>query len=186
MSVVKILGISGSLRKASFNSAALRAAKELAPEGVEFTIHEGLRDIPPYDDDLRTGEGYPGSVQAFRAAIKAADAVLIATPEYNYSISGVLKNGIDWASRPPEQPFDGKPIAIMGASGGMLGTARAQYDLRKMFVFLNSHVLNKPEVMIAQAASKFDADGRLTDETTRGLIAQQLAALRDWTLRLKR
>jgi chromate reductase len=186
MSVVKILGVSGSLRKASFNSAALRAAKELAPEGVEFTIHEGLRDIPPYDDDLRTGEGYPASVQALRAAIKAADAVLIATPEYNYSISGVLKNAIDWASRPPEQPFDGKPVAIMGASGGMLGTARAQYDLRKMFVFLNSHVLNKPEVMIAQAASKFDADGRLTDETTRGLIAQQLGALRDWTLRLKR
>jgi chromate reductase len=186
MSVVTILGISGSLRKASFNSAALRAAKELAPEGVALTIHEGLRDIPPYDDDLRAGEGYPAAVQAFRAAIKAADAVLIATPEYNYSISGVLKNAIDWASRPPEQPFDGKPIAIMGASGGMLGTARAQYDLRKMFVFLNGHVLNKPEVMIAQAASKFDAEGRLTDETTRGLIAQQLAALRDWTLRLKR
>jgi chromate reductase len=186
MSVVTILGISGSLRKASFNSAALRAAKELAPEGVALTIHEGLRDIPPYDDDLRAGEGYPAAVQAFRAAIKAADAVLIATPEYNYSISGVLKNAIDWASRPPEQPFDGKPIAIIGASGGMLGTARAQYDLRKMFVFLNGHVLNEPEVMIAQAASKFDAEGRLTDETTRGLIAQQLAALRDWTLRLKR
>lgn len=185
MSVVKILGISGSLRKASFNSAALRAAQELAPEGVQLTIHAGLRDIPPYDDDVRTGEGYPPAVKALRAAIKDADALLIATPEYNYSTSGVLKNAIDWASRPPEQPFDGKPIAIIGASGGLFGTARAQYDLRKMFVFLNGHVLNKPEVMIAQAATKFDADGRLTDETSRGLIAQQLAALRDWALRLR-
>jgi chromate reductase len=185
MSVVKILAVSGSLRRASFNSAALRAAKELAPEGVEVTIFEGLRDIPPYDDDARTGTGFPPAVAAFRAAVKAADAVLFASPEYNYSISGVLKNAIDWASRAPDQPFDGKPIGIMGASGGLLGTARAQYDLRKICVFLNAHVLNKPEVMIGQAAQKFDAQGVLTDETTRGLIAQQMAALRDWTLRLK-
>lgn len=183
---MKILGISGSLRKASVNTAALRAAVELAPDGVEVTIFDGLRDIPPYDDDQRTGSGYPPAVTAFRAAIKAADALLIATPEYNYSIPGVLKNAIDWASRPPEQPFDGKPVAIMGASGGLLGTARAQYDLRKMFVFLNGHVLNKPEVMIGQAGTRFDAEGRLTDETTRGLIAQQLVALRDWTDRLRR
>jgi chromate reductase len=184
MSVVKVLGISGSLRKASFNSAILRAAVELAPGDVQVTIHESLRDIPPYDDDQRTGSGYPPPVAALRAALKEADALLIATPEYNFSVSGVLKNAIDWASRPPEQPFDGKPIAIMGASTGLFGTARAQYDLRKMFVFLNGHVLNKPEVMISQAATRFDAEGRLTDETARGLIAQQLAALRDWTLRL--
>ncbi len=185
MSVIKVLAISGSLRKASFNTAALRAARELAPEGVEVTIYEGLRDIPLYDDDIRAGQGYPAPVNAFRAAIKAADALLIATPEYNYSIPGVLKNAIDWASRPPEQPFDGKPVAILGAAGSMLGTGRAQYDLRKMFVFLNGHVLNKPEVMISQAPTRFDADGRLTDETTRTLMAQQLAALRDWTLRLR-
>jgi chromate reductase len=185
MSVVKVLAISGSLRKASLNTAALRAAAELAPEGMQVTLYEGLRDIPPYDDDIRTGQGYPPAVDAFRAAVKAADALLIASPEYNYSITGVLKNAIDWASRPPEQPFDGKPIAIMGATGGLLGTARAQYDLRKIFVFLNGHVLNKPEVMIGQAATRFDAEGRLTDETTRGLIAQQLVALRDWTLRLR-
>lgn len=185
MSVIKVLAISGSLRRQSFNTAALRAAVELAPEGVEVNLYPSLRDIPPYDDDARTGAGYPPAVAAFRAAVKAVDAVLISTPEYNYSVSGVLKNAIDWASRPPEQPFDGKAIAIMGASGGMLGTARAQYDLRKIFVFLNGHVLNKPEVMIAQAATRFDAEGRLTDEKTRELIAAQLAALRDWTLRLR-
>jgi chromate reductase len=185
MSVVKVLGISGSLRKASFNSATLRAAQELAPEGIEITIFEGLRDIPPYDDDQRTGSGYPAPVAALRAAIKAADAVLFVAPEYNYSIPGVLKNAIDWASRPPEQPFDGKPMAVMGAATGLLGTARAQYDLRKMFVSLNGYMLNKPEVMITQAATRFDAEGKLTDEATRGLIAQQLAALRDWTRRLR-
>ena len=184
MSVVKVLGIAGSLRKASFNGMALRAAKDLAPEGVEVTIFEGLRDITLYDDDLRAGSGYPPAVAALRAAVKAADAVLIATPEYNYSVPGVLKNAIDWVSRPPEPPFDGKPVAIMGAATGLLGTARAQYDLRKMFVFMNGHVLNKPEVMIGQAATRFDAEGRLTDATTRDLIVAQLGALRDWTRRL--
>ena len=185
MSEFKILGISGSLRRGSHNSAALRAAAELVPEGVTITIFEGLRDIPPYDDDLRAGSGYPASVEAFRNALRAADAVLIATPEYNYSVPGVLKNAIDWASRPPEQPFDNKPIAIMGASQGLLGTARAQYDLRKMCVFLNAYPLNKPEVFIAQSGTRIDAEGRLTDEATRKLIAQQIVALRDWALRLK-
>ncbi|SHK28654.1 NAD(P)H-dependent FMN reductase [Roseomonas rosea] len=185
MSEFKILGLSGSLRRGSHNSAALRAAAELAPEGVRVTIFEGLRDIPPYDDDLRTGSGYPSSVEAFRQAVREADAVLIATPEYNYSIPGVLKNAIDWASRPPEQPFDNKPIGIMGASQGLLGTARAQYDLRKMCVFLNAYPLNKPEVFIAQSGGKVDAAGRLTDEATRGFIAQLVVALRDWALRIK-
>ncbi|HEV7266778.1 MAG TPA: NADPH-dependent FMN reductase [Falsiroseomonas sp.] len=185
MSVVKVLAISGSLRRASFNSAALRAAAELAPEGVQVSLYDGLRDIPPYDDDLRTGSGYPPSVAALRAAIKGADALLIACPEYNFSISGVLKNAIDWVSRPPDQAFDGKPVAIIGAATGLFGTARAQYDLRKILAGLNAHPLNKPEVLISQAATKFDAAGRLTDETARGLIAAQLAALRDWTLRLR-
>ncbi|MBP0445528.1 NAD(P)H-dependent oxidoreductase [Roseomonas sp. SSH11] len=185
MSDFKILGISGSLRRGSHNTAALRAAAELAPEGVVVTLFEGLRDIPPYDDDLRAGQGYPAAVEAFRHAVREADALLIATPEYNYSIPGVLKNAIDWASRPPEQPFNEKPIAIMGASQGLLGTARAQYDLRKMCVFLNAHPLNKPEVFIAQSGAKVDSEGRLTDEATRGFIAQQLVALRDWSRRLK-
>ncbi len=186
MSVVKVMAISGSLRKASFNSAVLRAAAELAPEGVQVSIYEGLRDIPPYDDDLRTGSGYPPHVAAFRAMIKDADALLFASPEYNFSISGVLKNAIDWASRVPDQPFAGKPVAIMGAATGAYGTARSQYELRKILASLDAHLLAKPEVMIAGAAAKFDASGKLTDETARGLIAQQMAALRDWTLRLRR
>ena len=185
MASFKILAISGSLRKGSHNTAVLRAAQELAPEGVEITIYEGLGDIPPYNDDIRTGEGYPASVEAFRTALREADAVMIATPEYNYSNTGVLKNAIDWASRPPEQPFNEKPVAILGASPGLLGTARAQYDLRKMFVFLNAHALNKPEVFIMQSGQKIDAEGRVTDEATRGFIAGQVAALRDWAIRLK-
>jgi chromate reductase len=182
---IRVLGISGSLRQGSYNSAALRAAREAAPAGMVIEIYEGLGEIPPYNEDLRQGGSFPAPVQDLRARIKAADALLIVTPEYNYSIPGVLKNAIDWASRPPEQPFDGKPIAIMGASPGVLGTARAQYHLRQICVFLDMHPVNKPEVFIAQAASKFDAQGRLTDQTARDLIAQLLVALRDWTIRLR-
>ena len=112
----------------------------------------------------------------FRARIKAADGLLIATPEYNYSTSGVLKNAIDWASRPPEHPFEGKPIGLMGASAGTLGTARAQYHLRQMFVFLNGFVMNRPEVMIPAAQSKFDAEGELTDQQTRDFMSAHLVA----------
>jgi len=181
---LNVLAISGSLRKDSFNTAALRAAQSLAPAGMAITIHD-LSAIPLYNEDVKA-QGYPAPVQALRNAIKAADAVLIATPEYNYSISGVLKNAIDWASRPPGQPFEGKPIAILGASAGVLGTARAQYHLRQVFVFLNAHVLNKPEVMIGGAGNRFDAAGNLTDEPTRGFVKAQMEALRDWTLRLRR
>lgn len=177
-----ILAIPGSLRRASLNRAALEAARELAPDGVTIEIH-GLADIPPYNEDLRA-EGLPPPVVALRERIAAADALLIATPEYNYSLPGVLKNAIDWASRPPEQPFDGKPVAILGASPGRTGTARAQYHLRQCFVFLNAHLLNKPEVMIAGANQLIDGDGRLTDESAREHIAKQLDALAAWTRRL--
>ncbi len=180
-----VLGISGSLRRASFNSAALRAAQELAPEGMTIETFDDLAAIPPYNEDIKQ-QGFPQPVEHLRARIKAADALLIVTPEYNYSVPGLLKNAIDWASRPPEQPFDGKPIAIMGASPGALGTARAQYHLRQIFVFLNGLVLNRPEVMIAQANTRFDANGRLTDEKTREFVRTQLVALRDWTRRLRR
>ena len=111
--------------------------------------------------------------------------MLIATPEYNYSISGVLKNAIDWVSRTDPQPFANKPVAIMGASPGALGTARAQYDLRRMCVYLDAHLLNKPEVMISAAHTRFDADGRLTDQATRTFVASLVTALRDWTHRLQ-
>jgi len=181
---LRVLGISGSLRKGSFNTAALRTAQELAPEGLSLDCCT-LESIPIYNEDVRQ-KGFPPEVEDFRSRIKAADALLIATPEYNYSVPGVLKNAIDWASRPPDQPFDGKPIAIMGASPGAIGTARAQYHLRQMFVFLNAFVLNRPEVMIASAASRFDAEGKLTDEATRKFIRSLLESLRDWTQRLRR
>ena len=182
---IRVLGLSGSLRRASLNTAALRAAAELVPAGMEVETYDGLAAIPPYDDDVRQ-QGFPPPVADLRARIKAADALLIVTPEYNYSVPGVLKNAIDWASRPPEQPFDGKPIAIMGASPGALGTARAQYHLRQMFVFLNGMVLNRPEVMIGQANTRFDAEGRLTDEKTREFVGALLLSLKDWTARLRR
>jgi chromate reductase, NAD(P)H dehydrogenase (quinone) len=184
MTSMRVLGVSGSLRKGSFNTMALKAAQELAPEGMTIEIAD-ISAFPLYNEDVKA-QGYPPPVQAFRDKIAAADALLFSTPEYNYSVSGVLKNAIDWGSRPPNQPFDGKPIAMMGASGGVLGTGRAQYHLRQMCVFLNMYPLNKPEVMIAQAHTRFDAEGKLTDETARGLIKQLLESLRDWTLRLKR
>jgi chromate reductase len=181
---LQFLGISGSLRKKSYNTAALRAALQLLPPDVTMEIFD-LADIPLYNDDVRE-QGYPAPVERMRGKLAAADAVLIVTPEYNYSVPGVLKNAIDWASRPPSQPFDGKPVAIMGASPGVIGTARAQYHLRQSFVFLNACVLNKPEVMIGSAATRFDADGNLTDAPTRDFIKALLAALADQTRRLRR
>ena len=183
MSDFHFLGISGSLRKASYNSAALRVASALVPDGTIMDCAE-IGDIPAYNDDVRL-EGSPQAVVSLGERIASADAILIATPEYNYSIPGVLKNAIDWVSRLPDQPFNRKAVAILGASIGQAGTARSQYDLRKVFVFLNAHVLNQPEVMIGLAQAKFDADGHLTDEKTRQQIAAQLAALREWALRLK-
>ncbi len=180
---VHILGIAGSLRRGSFNAATLRAAQELAPDGMRIETFD-IAPVPMYNEDVRE-QGYPAPVEALRAKIKAADGVLVVTPEYNYSIPGVLKNAIDWASRPPEQPFDGKPIGIMGASGGVLGTARAQYHLRQSFVFLNGLVMNRPEVMIPQAQNKFDADGKLTDAQTRDFIKAHLVAFNAWVLRLR-
>ncbi|WP_158046692.1 NADPH-dependent FMN reductase [Skermanella pratensis] len=173
-----IVGISGSLRKGSLNSAALRAARDLAPPGVTVEIFD-IAGIPLYNDDTRNENGYPAPVQALRDALKAADGILFATPEYNYSVPGVLKNAIDWASRPPEQPFDAKPIAIMGASPGVLGTVRAQTHLRQFFVYLNGLVLNRPEVMIGQANSKFDPEGRLTDQGTADFLKTFLASFAD-------
>ncbi len=180
---IRVLGISGSLRKGSYNTAALRAAQELAPEGMIIET-AAIVDLPHYDDDLRAA-GYPPEVARFRAQVASADAVLFVTPEYNYSIPGVLKNAIDWASRPPEPAFSDKPVAIMGASGGIFGSARAQYQLRQMLVFLNAHPINKPEVMIGQAPTKFDEAGNLTDEQTKQFIRDLLLSLAVWTRRLR-
>jgi chromate reductase len=182
--MVKVLGICGSLRKGSYNRMALEAARKLAPAGMTIEDFD-LRPIPIYDEDVRAA-GFPAPVQAFRGAIAAADALLIVSPEYNFSIPGMLKNAIDWASRPPDQPFNEKPVAIMGCSPGVIGTTRMQYHLRQVMVFLNAHPLNKPEVAIGNAAQRFDAAGNLTDETTAGFVRQLLEALAAWTRRLER
>jgi chromate reductase len=178
-----ILGISGSLRKASYNSAVLRAAQQLTPGSTMIALAD-ISAIPMYNEDVREA-GLPPSVVSLVEQIATADAVLIATPEYNYTIPGVLKNAIDWVSKAPDQPFRHKPVAIMGASMGAIGTARAQYDLRKVFVFLDAHVLNQPEIMVAAAHTRFDADGHLTDETTLKLIREQIVALKEWAMRLQ-
>lgn len=178
-----IAGISGSLRTGSYNSAALRAAAGLVPAGVTVEIAD-ISAIPLYNDDVKVAR-IPDVVEALRSRIERADALLIVTPEYNYSIPGVLKNTIDWLSRTAKQPFNRKPAAIMGASQGLLGTARCQYHLRQVLMCLNTLVLNRPEVMIASAQTKFDAAGQLTDQTTREHIAKLMQALADWTRLIK-
>ena len=177
--IIKILGLAGSLRKASYNRSVLRAAVKLVPQAVKLVTFE-LDNIPPFNQDHEREP--PHAVSAFKAAIKAADAILIVTPEYNYSVPGVLKNAIDWASRPyGDNAWDGKPVGMMGASVGMLGTARAQYHLRQMFVFLNMFPMNQPEVMIPYADEKFDDEGNLKDEQTTQKIRQFLETLTEWT-----
>jgi chromate reductase len=170
-----VLAFSGSLRRASYNSALLRAAQELAPPGMTIEIYD-LASIPMYNDDVRMA-GYPSEVVRLRETIRAADALLIASPEYNRSVPALLKNAIDWASRRPDQPFKDKPLAIMGVSNGALGAAFANYHLRQIFVYLDAHMLNGPEVMIGNGKTKFDDNGRLIDEPTRAFVAAHLERL---------
>jgi chromate reductase len=163
---------------------ALNIATEVVPEKAEMDVFD-LEGIPPFNQDQE--QTPPQRVKDFKSKIRGADAILIATPEYNYSVPGVLKNAIDWASRPyGDNAFDGKPVGIMGASVGNLGTARAQYHLRQSLVFLNMFPLNQPEVMIPAAHEKFDEDGKLNDEHTREKIQELLQALVEWTEKLKR
>ncbi len=179
---IHILGIAGSLRRASWNHGLLRAANELLPEGVTLEIAD-LAPIPMFNQDQEAD--LPESVRYFKSRIVAADALLIATPEYNYSIPGVLKNAIDWASRPPrESPFAGKPLAIMGA-GGLFGSVRAQLHLRQICSHLDMLAVNRPEVRIVRGWEKFDADGNLTDETSRKEVHMLIEALVKWTHRLQ-
>ena len=180
---IKILAFAGSLRKGSFNKALIRAAIELAPENMEMLFFD-LEGIPPFNQDDE--DNPPERVREFKEKIKAADALLIATPEYNYSIPGVLKNAIDWASRPKQgNPFEDKPVAIMSASSGRLGGARAQYHLRQCFVFLNMHSVNRPEIMLPFAKDYIDNSGKLTNEETKKLIRELLEELLKWTGRLR-
>ncbi len=171
----RVLGLSGSLRRTSFNTALLRAAQEVAPAGMTIEVFD-LAPIPMYNDDVRL-KGFPLEVERLRDAIRTADAVLIASPEYNRSVPGVLKNAIDWASRPPDQPFAQKPIAIMGASNGALGAAFANHHLRQIFVYMDAKMVNGPEVMVGEAKTKFDEEGRLVHEPTRQFIASHLERL---------
>jgi len=180
---ITILGIAGSLRRQSYNRSALRAAKQLAPEGVTLDIFE-LAGLPLFNEDDE--QNPPAQVVELKKRIRAADAILFVTPEYNYSVPGVLKNAIDWASRPyGDSAWSGKPAAIMGASIGNIATARAQYHLRQICVFLNVFPLNQPEVMIGNASERFDAEGNLTDEGTRERIRKLLQSLAQWTERLR-
>jgi chromate reductase, NAD(P)H dehydrogenase (quinone) len=180
---IKVLSFAGSLRVGSYNKALVRAALEVAPPNMEIEVFD-LAGIPPYNADLEADS--PQRVMEFKEKIRLADALLIASPEYNYSIPGVLKNAIDWASRPAKgNPLEGKPVAIMSASTSRFGGARAQYHLRQSFVFLNMHPVNRPEVMLSDAAHNVDPEGNLTNEQTRQLIRQLLEALAAWTIKLK-
>ena len=179
---VRILGIAGSLRNKSYNRAALRAATQLVPEGATIDVFE-LDGIPGFNQDEE--QNPPAKIVELKRLVREADAILIVTPEYNYSIPGVLKNAIDWASRPyGDSAWNGKPAAIMGASVGTIGTARAQYHLRQMMVFLNMFPINQPEVMIGNDSERFDAAGNLKDEATKEFVRQLLQNLVEWTSRI--
>ena len=181
-STINILGIAGSLRQSSYNRGLLRAAVELAPADSKIEVFE-LDDLPGFNQDLE--QAPPPRVAEFKRKIRDADAILFVTPEYNYSVPGVLKNAIDWASRPyGDNAWNGKPAAIMGASIGGIATARAQYHLRQMMVFLNMFPVNQPEVMVANASEKFDEQGNLIDDTAKDFIRQLLDNLVDWTRRI--
>lgn len=178
-----ILGIAGSLRRASYNRGALRAAQELVPEGAKIEIFD-LEGIPPFNQDEEKNP--PAKVTELKQRIRAADGILLCTPEYNYSIPGVLKNAIDWASRPyGDSAWNDKPVAVMGASVSTLGTARAQYHLRQSFIFLNMHPMNGPEVMIANAPERFDEQGNLNDPKTKEMIQKMLQKLVEWIRQLE-
>ena len=180
---MQILAISGSLRKGSYNTAALRACNDLLPAGMTLRI-TGIADLPIFNQDVFDA-GIPEPARRLRAEIAEADGVLIASPEYNFSLSAALKNAIDWASRPPNQSWQEKPVAIFSCTQGPLGGARVQYDLRRILGQLWAHVLPRPEVFIGSAPGKFDAQGKLTDEPSRKFLADLLAGFKPWVERMK-
>jgi chromate reductase len=180
--VVKILGIVGSLRKKSYNNALMQVAFEVLPKGATLQVFD-IKDIPQFNQDDE--QKPPDVVKDLKSMIRKSDAVLIACPEYNYSVPGVLKNAIDWASRPyGDNAWEGKPVAVMSASIGMIGGARAQYHLRQIFVFLNMYPINQPEVMMPFAEEKVDNEGKIADKVTRELVKQLLTSLIDWTRKI--
>jgi chromate reductase len=182
MADLHILGIAGSLRKASYNRALLRAAVELAPSGMVIEIFD-LIEVPLYNGDVEA-EGDPPSVAAFKRAIAGADGVLMATPEYNHGVPAVMKNAVDWASRPPgKAPLGGKPVGLVGASPGITGTARGQSQLRQAFEFTNSFCMPQPELLVFKAHQKFDDDGNLSDPATGQYLERYLTAFAAWVRR---
>jgi chromate reductase len=182
-SPIKLLGISGSLRAQSYNSAALAVVGSVLPESMAFEI-ASLANLPFYNSDAEL-RGFPAVVESFRRKVAAADALIVATPEYNFSVSGVLKNALEWLSRPPDSPTNGKPCAVLGASVSPLGTARGQFHFRHICVSLNMIPVNTPHVDITNAKTKFDAEGRLADQASVDLIRQLVGELRNLTVRLR-
>jgi len=182
---LNVISICGSLRKGSYNGIVQRALPSLAPEGLTISAAPSFAEFPLYNADVQTTSGFPAPVNALADAIRAADGVIIVSPEYNFSIPGGLKNAIDWVSRLQNQPFAGKPIALQSASPGPLGGGRVQYDLRRAMVFLDAFVLNKPEIFIGGCAAKLDEKtGEIKDEATRNFIKQQLAAFATFIARV--
>ncbi len=174
---LNIITICGSLRKGSYNRIVMNALPALAPEGMQIKEAPPISEFPLYNADIQNSTGFPAPVQTLVEAIRAADGVILNSPEYNFGIPAPLKNAIDWVSRVPNQPFAGKPIALQSASPGPVGGARVQYDLRRSMVFLDAFVLNKPEIFIGNCAQRLDdKTGKITDEATVGFIKQQLAA----------
>lgn len=183
---LSVITICGSLRKGSFNAMLANTLPALAPATMTVTASPPIGTMPLYNFDVQQGEGFPAAVLTLGDAIRAADGVIIITPEYNYSIPGVLKNAIDWVSRVPKQPFLGKPVAVQSASPSTLGGARAQYHLRQMLVFLEAFVFNRPEVMVTFVNTKVDeAKGEVTDEPTREIVRQHLAGFAKFIQRVK-
>ena len=180
-----VLVICGSLRRGSYNAVLARNLPALAPPEMTIVASPPIGALPLYNFDVQSEQGFPAPVTALGDAIRAAHGVMFVTPEYNYSVPGVLKNAIDWVSRLPNQPLAGKPVAIQSASPSVLGGARAQYHLRQMMVFLDALVFNKPEIMVTFVNTKVDeAQGVLTDEPTRKIVAQQLAAFSKFIVRM--
>jgi chromate reductase, NAD(P)H dehydrogenase (quinone) len=180
---IKLLGISGSLRAQSYNSGALSVVGSVLPEDMEFGV-ASLSDLPFFNADVEQ-RGFPAAVESFRRNVAAADALIFAVPEYNFSVPGVLKNALEWLSRPPNSPTNGKPCAVFGASVSPLGTARGQFHFRHICVSLNMIAVNTPHVDIANAKTKFDAQGRLNDQASIDLIRQLVGELRNLTVRLR-
>lgn len=179
---MRIVAFCGSLRRASFNRALLRTCIELAPQGMDFDAAE-IGDVPLFNEDVEVN-GFPEPAQRLRAQVAAADGLLFVTPEYNTGVPGVLKNAIDWVSRPPDQPFRGKPAAVLGASRSILGSVRGQMALRQSAIWLDLHFMNRPEVFVGRAHEMFDADLRLTDERTRLAVGKFMEAFGVWVERL--